>query len=242
QEKGSEKKFTRRIYLHIYYNHMRAAKDRSDFEQDLMDIKQKLESGAFTLDQLSESAQNKAEQYLIIKTKGSKLQVAFNEKACQERGRYHGYFTLVASHEKNAEEALRKYRKRENIEGMFRAGKQSADMDYVRVWDAETLRGRLFVQFITLCYYEYFSEKLRQVKSTLGITNGDKAHDTKENLEMERKLFSWISNTPIYAQLQWFDIVENVNISAALGKKRWTTEITARDNMYLEKLGIELTK
>ena len=60
-------------------------------------------------------------------------------------------------------------------------------------------------------------------------------------IEAERKLKSWMENTPIYLQLQWFDTVENVKVSSILTSKRWTTEITSRDALYLEKLGVKLT-
>lgn len=45
-------------------------------------------------------------------------------------------------------------------------------------------------------------------------------------------------NTPIYLQLQWFDTVESTKVSSELRNKRWSTEITARDKMFLNKLGI----
>ena len=99
----------------------------------------------------------------------------------------------------------------------------------------------MFVQFVAMCYYEFFSEQLRQVKTSLGTANGDEKHDTKAVLEAERKLKAWIDNTPIYLQLQWFDTVENVKVSSILTNKRWTTEITSRDALYLEKLGVKLT-
>jgi hypothetical protein len=46
-------------------------------------------------------------------------------------------------------------RKRETIESFFESMKQRADGTRVRVWDTDTLRGRMFVQFVALCYYEY---------------------------------------------------------------------------------------
>ncbi|MDR1060991.1 MAG: transposase, partial [Clostridiales bacterium] len=75
-------------------------------------------------------------------------------------------------------------------------------------------------------------------KDRLGIETGDKAHDTKDILKKERALKSWLSNTPLYLQLQWFDAVESVEVSTKLKKRRWTTEITERDAMYLKKLGV----
>jgi len=38
----------------------------------------------------------------------------------------------------------------------------------------------------------------------------------------------------IHTVLQWFDTVEGVRVSSKLAKKRWTTEITQRDRLFLE--------
>jgi len=99
----------------------------------------------------------------------------------------------------------------------------------------------MFVQFICLCYYEYLSEEIRKLKQSLGKENGDSKQDTKDNIGKELELKSWLNNTPIYLQLQWFDTVESVNVSIKLKNKRWTSEVTARDSLYLEKLGVKLT-
>ena len=237
---GDVNTFRRRIYLHLFFNPMRQAEDKAAFEADLMEIKNLLESGK-QLDELSESAQKKAEKYLRVSRRGGRMSVAFDEKACADANSYHGFFALVANKEKETFEALAKYRKRNTIEAFFRGDKQMADGLRLRVWDADTLRGRMFVQFVALCYYEYFSEELRQIKLTLGTTTGDGKHDTKVVLEAERKLKAWMENTPIYLQLQWFDTVENVRVSSILTSKRWTTEITSRDSLYLERLGVKLT-
>ena len=97
----------------------------------------------------------------------------------------------------------------------------------------------MFVQFISLCYYEYLSECVRKMKLSLGIPNGDHDHDLKQNLDLEKKLKNWLDNTPIYLQLQWFDAIEGVEISKTLHFKRWTTEMTERDKMFFEKLGLK---
>ena len=237
---GDVNTFRRRIYLHLFFNPMRQAEDKAAFEADLMEIKSLLESGK-QLDELSESAQKKAGKYLRVSRRGGRVYVTFDEKACADANRYHGFFALVANKEKETFEALAKYRKRNTIEAFFRGDKQMADGLRPRVWDADTLRGRMFVQFVAMCYYEYFSEQLRQIKLTLGTTTGDEKHDTKTILEAERRLKSWMENTPVYLQLQWFDTVENVKVSSMLTSKRWTTEITSRDSLYLERLGVKLT-
>ncbi|MDR1309284.1 MAG: hypothetical protein LBL95_05225 [Deltaproteobacteria bacterium] len=104
----------------------------------------------------------------------------------------------------------------------------------VRVWDTDTLRGRMFAQFVALCYHEYLSDEIRSMKKLLGVKKGDPDHDGSTNLSLEKKLKSWLDNSPIYLVLQWFDTVEGVKISFRLVSKRWTTEITSRDSVSQE--------
>jgi hypothetical protein len=78
------------------------------------------------------------------------------------------------------------------------------------------------------------------MKKLLGVKNEDSVHDVGENLALERKLKNWLENSPIYLVLQWFDTVEDVKVSSKLHSKRWTTEITLRDKMFLEKMGVVL--
>ena len=106
------------------------------------------------------------------------------------------------------------------------------------MWDTDTLRGRMFVQFVALCYYEYLNEEIRRIKEELGRQPDEGEPVSKKILENEEKLKSWMNNTPLYLQLQWFDTQENVDIYVKLRNRRWTTEITERDQLYLEKLGV----
>ena len=239
-QKGDAETFTRRIYLNIYFNHSRQSADKAVFEADLFELKTLLESGT-PVNELSDLSQAKVKKYFSIKKWGGKTAVVPNNKAIADANKYHGYFVLVSNKEKDPFECLRKYRKRETIESFFEAGKQHADGNRVRVWNTDTLRGRMFVQFVSLCYYEYLNEEIRKLKKSLGKENGDAAHDTKAVLNNESKLKSWLCNTPLYLQLQWFDTVERVDISEKLKSRRWTTEITSRDELYLQKLGVTIS-
>ena len=238
--KGDRETFSRRIYLNIYFSLGRQNQDRMVFEADLMELKTVIESG-IPVEELPRRSQDKVRKYLAIRHWGDRITVTFNDKACQEAYRYHGFFALVSDKEKDTFECLRKYRKRETIESFFETGKQHADGARTRVWDTDTLRGRMFVQFVALCYYEYYSNEIRKLKQLLGKPNGESSHDTKGNFDDEKALKSWLQNTPVYLQLQWFDTVENTTVSSELRNKRWSTEVTARDSMFLEKLGIQTT-
>ena len=238
-QKGDEETFRRRVYLDVYFNSARRAEEEIRFDEDLIELRRNIEEGT-RVEDLTNDAQNKAAKYLHIKQWGNKTYVTYKEVACREAKKYHGYFALVSNCEKDTFECLRKYRKRETIESFFGSMKRRADGTRVRVWDTDTLRGRMFVQFIALCYYEYLSNEIRNMKNTLGVKNGDPEHDAVANLKLENKLKAWLDNFPIYLVLQWFDTVEGVKVSSKLTSKRWTTEITSRDRLFLDKLGVTL--
>ena len=235
-DKGDIETFTRRIYLNIYFNLSRQNSDKAELENDLYELKTLLEKGT-PMDELSPSAQEKARRFFTIKKWGDKVTAVANNKAIKEATRYHGYFVLVSNKEKDPFECLRKYRRRETIESFFEAEKQHADGTRVRVWDTDTLRGRMFVQFVSLCYYEYFSEEIRKLKKVLeSEINSGNLNSTE--LKTTKKLSGWVNNTPLYLQLQWFDAVESVEISSKLRTRRWNTEVTACDALYLQKIGL----
>ena len=165
---GEKETFTRRIYLHLFFNPTKRVEEDAALDHDLLELKNQLEEGT-SVEELSASGQEKAAKYLQIRHYGSKTTVAFNEKAIRERKEENGYFALVSNCEKEPFECLRKYRRRETIESFFEAGKQHADGTRSR---------------------------------------------------------------------EWFDTVEEVRISSKLRAKRWTTEITKRDRLFLQKLGI----
>ena len=234
---GDEETFRRRIYLHLYFNPLRRVEQDTVFDRDIFELKTLIEDGT-TEEDLSDSAVEKARRFLHIRRYGSKCTVTFNEKEIAQQKKYHGYFALVSNCEKDPFECLLKYRQRETIEFFFESGKQRADGNRTRVWSGECLMGRMFVQFVALCYYEYLSEQLRQIKQSLASEIANPENETSETLKIKKKLLSWMKNTPVYLTLQWFDAVEEVKVSTKLLSRRWTTELTARDRLFLSKLGI----
>lgn len=234
---GDEEFFRRRIYLHLFFNPLRRTGQDAAFDRDIFELKTLIEDGS-SEEYLSDSAAEKARIFLHIRHYGSKCTVTFNEKAIAAQKKYHGHFALVSNCEKDPFECLLKYRRRKTIEPFFESGKQRADGSRTRVWSSECLMGRMFVQFVALCYYEYLSEQLRQIKQTFASEIADPGDETAETLKLKKKLLSWMKNTPVYLMLQWYDAVEEVKVSTKLLSRRWSTEITARDRLFLEKPGI----
>ena len=240
-KKGDEETFSRRVYLNLYFNAVRKNDEDASLDRDLIELKTFLETKGNEVEDLNESTQNKVASFLNITKRGDKTTITFNDAAIIEQKKYHGFFALVSNSEKDAFECLKKYRKRETIEFFFESGKQRADGTRPRVWHTDALRGRMFVQFITLCYYEYFLDMIRNMKEKLGVKTGDPQHDLKQNLDKENELKSWLDKTPLYLVLQWFDAIEEVKVSNKLRTKRWSTEKTSRDKMFLAKLGMNLS-
>jgi hypothetical protein len=238
-EKGAVEEFEKRLYLHIYYNPVKKEADDSDLCSQIDEIKKLLVEGT-PIDTLTETAQRKAAKYLIIKKAkdGHILSVAYSEKAYKEASKYHGFFALLSNREKNRFDALEKYRKREKVEEYFRMVKSDADASRPRVWYADNLMGRMIVQFVALGYEDCLRFKIGQMKVELGKKTGDPKHDTIENLKLEISLKKWLTNTSFSNTLRWFDAYETTSVSTMVANRRWNSETTKRDRLFLEKLGM----
>ncbi|MDY6309171.1 MAG: hypothetical protein SPL71_14205 [Oribacterium sp.] len=134
-------------------------------------------------------------RFLYVRNYGSKCTVTFNEKAIAKQKKCHDVFALVSNCERDPFECLLKYRRRETIEFFFESGKQRADGSRTKAWSSECLMGRMFVQFVALCYYEYLSEQLRQIKQALVRETADPVNETAEALKTPKKLLSWLKGT-----------------------------------------------
>ena len=55
---------------------------------------------------------------------------------------------------------------------------------------------------------------------------------------MELKLKKWLEDTSFSNVLRWFDAYETTKVSTTVANRRWNSEITIRDRMFLEKLGM----
>ena len=117
-------------------------------------------------DQLSETALNKASTYLSwSKTRNGGIKVVFRKEAVDEALKYKGIFCLCSNKINDAAELLKLGRKREHIEDMFELLKQKTDGKKTRVQDTDRLKGRQFVQFIALSYYDFLYKKIKDMKA-----------------------------------------------------------------------------
>ena len=234
---GDTDHFRRRVHLHIYFDSERREQEDREFMARLFEVKALVEEGT----PLDGAAQRLADSCLKVKRlRGGKVRVTLDDDAIGRECRYHGMYALVSSHIRDAGEALGIYREREWIEDYFERFKQDCDGKCTRTGSAENLSGRLFVQFVAMCYLEELHNRVRDMKAELGRENGDPAHDLKENLDAERKLKTWLEKRSLHNVLRWFDAHETFEVSSDIRKRKWGTETTKRDRMFLEKLGMKV--
>ena len=234
---GDTDHFKRRVYLHIYYDWERRIRENGEFMRRLKEIKGHIEDGT----PLDAAAQRLADSCLKVKRRrGGRVSVTLDGDAIDEACKYHGMYALVSSHIADAGEALRTYRHREWIEDYFERFKQDCDGKVTRTGGAENLSGRLFVQFVAMCYLEELHNRVRDMKAELGRENGDPRHDLKENLDAEKKLKTWLEKRSLHNILNWFDAHETFVVSSDIRRRKWGTETVKRDRMFLEKLGMEV--
>ena len=177
------------------------------------------------------------DKYLLCskKGRGGRLKVGFNDKAIAEAKKYFGYFALVSNQTMETFEALENYRLREKIEELFAVQKGGLDGARPRTWYPDNLRGRQFAQFVSLGYHCFLTKKIKLMREKLGEKEAGK---TKATITLEQKLDKWLEQRSLTQILDWFDCVETTKVQTAMGNYRWSTESVARDQLFLEYLGV----
>jgi len=231
---GEEETFVRRLYVHVFYSPDNDTKKQLAFRKDLLELKAQVEDGVA---EFTKSAQRKIERYLICskKGRGGQLRVSFNDKAIVEATKYFGYFALVSNQAMDTFTALEDYRLREKIEEIFAVMKGGLDGARPRTWHPDNLRGRQFVQFVSLGYHCFIAKKIKEMRSELGKNGSGK---TKALVSLEKKLEKWLEQRSLAQILDWFDCVETTHVRTVMGNYRWSTESVARDRLFLEYLGV----
>jgi hypothetical protein len=190
--------------------------------------------------QFNKSAQKKIERYLICskKGRGGQMKISFDDNSIAEDKKFFGYFVLVSNQAMDVFTALENYRLREKIEELFSVQKGGLDGARPRTWYPDNLRGRQFAQFISLGYHCFLMKKIKEMRITLGKNETGK---TKALIKLENNLDQWIEQRSLVQILEWFDCIETTNVQTSMGTRRWSTESVARDQLFLEYLGVKET-
>lgn len=148
----------RRCYLHLYYNPKARAATIDRFYEKLIRYKQELETGV-----LNARHQEAYEKYFIIKTTPKRgTQVSYNDESVHRYvSRYAGFQAIFTDSVKDPIIALQVYRDKDAVEKCFDDLKNQLDMNRLRMHSAQSVQGRLFVQFLALIYMSALRKEMR---------------------------------------------------------------------------------
>ena len=224
----------RRVYIHVFRNDDL----RRSREEELFNSLEELKAQVKRQEPLSESAEKRAKKFLLVsrKGRGGKLHVSVNEQAYQQEMKYAGVFVLVSNKAQSCFEALTHYRLREKTEEAFALYKSHVDGAKPRVWTSDRLRGRQFVQFVALGYRSFLLKRIKEIKNDLEKTPENCSASDKR---LRDQLRAWLNNRSLSQILKWFDCNERTTVISEVGMKRWTTENTKRDRLFLQMLGMK---
>lgn len=162
-----------RMYLHIYFDPVKAALDDKKFGHKIRCEYQELVSG-----NLVKEHQRDYERFFFVKeTPKRGRRVEYNQCAIDAHKRNTvGWFVLATNDIKDPEKALEVYRLKDAVEKNFDDLKNDLDMNRLRIHSAQAMDGRLFIQYIA----EILLSRIRTV-----MTDSDelKNHSTQEVLD-----------------------------------------------------------
>lgn len=209
--KGDTLSETRRLYLHLYLNQERVEEDEKRLATDLMSLKSYIEKGLW--DELSESAQKRRKSASIpagpAEAEDSKLPYA---QAMKD----YGYFALVSNKAEDCFKDLRKYHLREKIEEAFKDTKNRLEGTRTRIWDEDTLKGRMFCQFVGLRYQCFLHTKIKELKEKLEQSLSDKKVVEKD-IDQNADLLKWLKKQSMQSLIDWFDCIELTSLRSEVG-------------------------
>lgn len=162
QEYNKEERVTghgeRRIYVHVYFDPVKAEADKAALYRQLTDLSQLIGN-----QELTDTQKALAEKYLILPPKSNKnKKVAYNEQAIEQKRASFGYFVLLSNEIKSANEALHIYRNKDVVEKSFSNLKNRLNLRRLNVSSEESLEGKIFVQFVALMFVSWIHKVMKK--------------------------------------------------------------------------------
>lgn len=149
---------SRRMYLHFYYDTVRALEDERDFAKLMGQLHNELLSGS-----RDKSHDAEYERFFTVKTtpiRGTKVTV--KEDVVAEERKNFGYFALIGNETLTASHALTVYRNKDVAEKAFDNVKDRLDMRRLNVSSDLSLDGKLFVVFVALIFTSYLHNDMKR--------------------------------------------------------------------------------
>jgi transposase len=154
--KQDEVQENRRMYVHIYFDTIKALEDERQFTKLIYQLNGELMTG-----NLEKGHEALYVKYFDVKTtpvRGQK--VTAKEDAIAEAKKNFGYFALVGNDAIDAAKALTLYRNKDVVEKAFDNVKDRLDMRRMNMSSDLSLDGKLFVEFIALIFISYLHKAM----------------------------------------------------------------------------------
>lgn len=140
----------RRVYLHIYYDQERAAKEHDRLMHKIIRIENGLVNGSIKMD----SAEAK-KYFSFQKNKEGSYNIHRKEDVIQKKLELSGYFVIMSNDSNDPEYILQIYRTKDVVEKSFDNIKNDLDLERLRIHSDEAMEGRIFIGFISLIITSY---------------------------------------------------------------------------------------
>ena len=155
-------------------------------------------------------ANDYAKYFTVVETPKRGRKVIPNEQVMKEAARNYGYFALLSNEVKDPFDALSIYRSKDIVEKGFGNLKERLNFRRLQISSELSLNGKIFVEFIALIYLSYVKKKMQ-----------------------DAKLFDkWT----LQGLLDELDVIE---VFEAPGQNKIVGEITEKQKVIYQKLGIE---
>ena len=155
---GNTMKQDRKIYVHVYYNGIRAEEEKARFSKALA----KTEALLREKEELTKYQTGLKEKYLIVKeTPKRGITIQYKNEAIEKHMDSIGYFVLLSNEIKDSVAALEIYRKKDMVEKAFDNLKERLEMKRTVVHSDGTLAGKFFIQFLALIFVSYIHKHMR---------------------------------------------------------------------------------
>jgi transposase len=174
--KGDEVQEDRRMYVHIYFDTLKALEDERKLTTLIYQLNGELMTGNTEKDHA-----RLYEKYFNIKTtpaRGQKVMV--KENVLADARRNFGFFALIGNEAMDASSALLIYRNKDLVEKAFDNVKDRLDMRRMNVSSELSLDGKIFVEFIALIYISYLHKAMLNAHLYTKFT----MHDLLDELEV----------------------------------------------------------
>jgi len=145
------------MYLHFYYDSVKAVEDERDFAKLMHKLHDELVSGR--REKSHESDYKKYFSENIVQD-GKKTFAIKSESVTKAKSDF-GHFVLIGNERMSAEDALNTYRNKDVVEKAFEHVKDRLDMRRMNVSCDLSLDGKLFVVFVSLIYISYLHKAMK---------------------------------------------------------------------------------